>query len=372
MQGNAQPWYEIDKVGEIDSPALLVYSERIKQNIQLLVAMIGDVTRLRPHVKTHKSIEITRLMQSAGIEKFKCATIAEAEMLAMSSAKDVLLAYQPSGPKLDRFIQLQQKYPNTSFSCLVDDIAVAKEIAEAAAKSEVDITVYIDLNVGMNRTGIEPESAGNLAEQITKLPSINLIGLHAYDGHIDEIDMEKRTLQCNEIYQSVTALRERLRDKGIDGLTLVMGGSPSFPIYAKLKDIECSPGTFVFWDENYTVGLPEQRFLPAALILGRIVSKPSDTSLTIDIGHKAISSEYPINHRVKFLNAPDLTAIGHSEEHLVVASPRNHHYQIGDVVYGLPFHVCPTCALHEFATVVEDHEIVDTWKITARTRKITV
>src|SRR3954470_5215176 len=99
-------WFHISSPNEIDSPALLVYPQRVKANIQTAIKMIGDVNRLRPHVKTHKCAEVAKLMMNAGINKFKCATIAEAEMLGMQQAADVLLAYQPVGPKLDRFIAL--------------------------------------------------------------------------------------------------------------------------------------------------------------------------------------------------------------------------------------------------------------------------
>ncbi|MGN6178407.1 MAG: alanine racemase, partial [Mucilaginibacter sp.] len=115
-------WYIIDNIDEIDTPALVVYPDRVKENISFAKSIIEDVERLRPHVKTHKSGNVTRLLLEAGITKFKCATIAEAEMLAMTGALDVLLAYQPSGPKLERLIQLIKTYPKTHFSCLVDNV----------------------------------------------------------------------------------------------------------------------------------------------------------------------------------------------------------------------------------------------------------
>src|SRR5436190_19058034 len=104
-------WYDVTNIDELDSPALIVFPDRIKYNIQLAIKMVGNVNRLRPHIKTHKSKEVSLLMIEAGIKKFKCATIAEAEMLAQCSARDVLLAYQPLGPKLNRFITLIKKYP---------------------------------------------------------------------------------------------------------------------------------------------------------------------------------------------------------------------------------------------------------------------
>src|SRR6188472_2814058 len=108
---NNSEWYRITNIDAIDSPALVIYKDRVIQNINTAVSMVGDIKRLRPHVKTHKSKEAAQLMMDAGIHKFKCATIAEAEMLAMIHAPDVLLAYQPVGPKLQRFIALIKKYP---------------------------------------------------------------------------------------------------------------------------------------------------------------------------------------------------------------------------------------------------------------------
>src|SRR5215469_3474632 len=149
-------WYEIDDIDKLDTPTLVIYPERVKQNIALAIKMIGDVSRLRPHVKTHKCKEATMPMLEAGITKFKCATIAEAEMLGICKAPDVLLAYQPVGPKLKRFVQLIKTYKDTKFSCLVDNVTAAVEMSDAAVKNKIIINVYIDLNVGQNRTGISP------------------------------------------------------------------------------------------------------------------------------------------------------------------------------------------------------------------------
>src|SRR5687767_4970542 len=120
-------WFHIRNADEIDSPAVLIYEERVKYNINLLLQM-APAERLRPHVKTHKCREVAELMLQAGLKKFKCATIAEAEMLALAGAPDVLLAYQPAGPKLQRFLTLINQYPNTIFSCLVDAATAAAAI----------------------------------------------------------------------------------------------------------------------------------------------------------------------------------------------------------------------------------------------------
>ena len=147
-------WYSIQNVDELDTPALVIYSDRVKKNIELLRAFSEDFDRLRPHVKTNKCPQVVRLMLEAGISKYKCATVAEAEMLAMEGAKDVLLAYQPVGPKARRFCELRHKFHDTDFSCLIDNPKTLAELSALGSEYQQDIPVFIDLNVGMNRTGI--------------------------------------------------------------------------------------------------------------------------------------------------------------------------------------------------------------------------
>lgn len=369
-------WYTINNIEELDTPALVVYPERVKQNISILKSMIDDVARLRPHVKTYKNKEVTLLMLEAGIGKFKCATITEAEMLGMCQAPDVLLAYQPTGPKLKRFIQLILSYPGTKFSCLVDNIGVAKEISEAAVKNNLQITVYIDLNIGQNRTGIAPDNkALQLYMDCDALPGIKPVGLHAYDGHIHEPDLKIRTEICNACFEPVSKLQADLKQKGYPEPVIIAGGSPSFPIHAKRKNIECSPGTFVYWDKGYETMLNEQPFLTAALVVSRIISLPDDTKVCLvclDVGHKSVASEKELSKRIYFLNAPELIMADQSEEHLVAEAGKGHKYQVGDVLYGLPYHICPTVALYERAITIENNAISGEWKNIARDRKITI
>jgi D-serine deaminase-like pyridoxal phosphate-dependent protein len=371
-------WYIIDNVAQLDSPALVVYPDRVRENVTLLTQAIYDVNRLRPHVKTNKSREATRLMQEAGIQKFKCATIAEAEMLAMAGATDVLLAYQPVGAKQQRFVELIQKYPDTLFSCLVDNLATALQLSDLALVAEVSIPVYIDLNVGMNRTGITPdEHAKTLYAQLTQLSGVRPVGLHAYDGHIRNPDLAQRTAECDSTFAPVQRLAEALSADGFAPPLIVAGGSPTFPIHAKrhidgLPPVECSPGTFIYWDKGYGSTLAEQAFLPAALVVARVISLPDATKLCLDLGHKSVAAECELGLRVSFLNAPELQAVGQSEEHLVVEAGADHTYQIGDVLYGIPNHICPTVALYERAFTIEDGMVTGEWATVARDRIIAV
>jgi D-threonine aldolase len=368
-----EDWYRIKGIDEIDSPSLVVYRERVLENISTLISMIDDINRLRPHVKTHKTKEAVELQMNAGIKKFKCATIAEAEMLGMAGAPDVLLAYQPAGPKLKRFIQLIKKYSSTNYSCLIDNIFSAKNIANDAVQNNLTIPVYIDLNVGMNRTGIIPgDDAIELYKKCRSLKGIEPIGLHAYDGHIRSVNLEERTIESDKAFGPVLKMQTILKDNGFPEPIIIAGGSPTFSIHAKRKDIECSPGTFIYWDRSYQQLLTEQNFITAALVITRIISLPAPGILCLDVGHKSIAAENDLSKRVYFLNGPELKCISQSEEHLVVSSSANHNYKVGDVLYGVPFHVCPTCALYERALIVENNELRSEWRMIARDRKINI
>ena len=361
-------WFEIKNIDELDSPALVVFPDRVKHNIHLAIDMIGDVNRLRPHIKTNKSPDVAKLMLNAGIQKFKCATIAEAEMLAQCNAPDVLLAYQPLGPKLDRFVSLIKKYPATKFSCLTDNTDAANEQASVFTANDLTVPVFIDLNVGMNRTGISPdEKAIELAKHCSTLKGIDLVGLHAYDGHIRDVDFEAKKKKCDEAFTAVEKLNEKLKLS-----TIVMGGSPAFSVHCKRKNIECSPGTFVYWDKGYTDLCPEQKFLPAIVLVTRIISLPLSNKICTDLGHKSVAAENEITRRVFFLNAEGLKPVGQSEEHLVLETEENHSFKVGDIFYGLPYHVCPTVALYERVFTIENGMVNGEWKNAARDRKITV
>ena len=366
-----QEWFQILNADKVDTPALVVYPDRVRRNLAQLAASIDDVARLRPHVKTHKSAEAVHLTLAAGITKFKCATIAEAELLGQAQVPDALLAYQPVGPKAARFVALRARYPATQFACLVDPLPGATQLRPLAGAAGQTVRVFIDLNVGMNRSGSAPAAAFALYQQCAALPHIAVVGLHAYDGHLHDEDLAARTRQCHAAFAPVAALVARLRATGLAPV-IVAGGTPTFPVHAARPEVECSPGTFIYWDGGYGRAFAEQPFLPAALVLSRVVSLPDATKLCLDLGHKAVASESALDKRVTFLNAPELRVVSHSEEHAVVEAGPGHGYQLGDLLYGLPHHICPTVALYERAVVIENQLAVGEWPTLARSRTLTL
>src|SRR5690606_18239025 len=185
-------WYEVINAHQIDSPALLLFPDRVEHNINMAKSMVGDVGRLRPHVKTHKSSAITKLQLAAGITRYKCATLAEAEMLGRCGAPDVLVAYPLFGPRLQAFLALADRYPASRFSTIVDDRSAAEQLSEAAVSRGVVADVYIDLDIGMGRTGTPIDaSAEHLYAHCRSLAGLRVLGLHAYDGQVREPDAVK-------------------------------------------------------------------------------------------------------------------------------------------------------------------------------------
>lgn len=358
------------------TPCLLVYPQIVRSNLLDMLRIAGSTARLRPHVKTHKTPEIVRLGLEVGITRHKCATLAEALMLAEQRVPDVLLAYPQVGPAVGRFSEIVAHFPSTRFAVVVDHPEGVAALHTVFSRHGQRVDVLVDIDCGMGRTGIVPgEGAVQLYRQIADSSALRPAGLHVYDGQNHQPVLAERQAAVTELLKPVWTLIAELRSCGLPVPKLVGGGTPTFPIFAAIDsqardvDIECSPGTCVLSDHNYGRDYTEMSGIrPAALLLTRVISKPANDRLTVDLGYKAVASDPPAGHRCHFLNLSEATEVQHSEEHLVVQSPQAGEFSIGDVLYTLPAHICPTVALHSHLHVIEQGELVDRWKVRARNR----
>ncbi len=375
----SRPWFGVSDVASIASPALMVYRSRVEENLKRMLSIAQGPERLRPHIKTHKMGEMVRLQLALGISKFKCATLAEAEMAARAGVRDLLVAYQPVGPNIEGVAKLVRAFPDTNFSVSCDDAAAMRNLSETmtalrrrANPDTARLQVLLDLDVGQHRTGVPADAqAVQLYSLLASLPGLEPGGLHAYDGHIGHSDPMERAAACESAYAPVLALKQQLVKTGLPVPRVVAGGTPTFPIHAARGDVECSPGTCVFWDAGYATKLPDLPFVPAALVLTRVISKPGPNRLCLDLGHKAIAAEMP-QPRVRFLDLEDAKPVVHSEEHLVVETQHSAEFKVGDCLYGVPWHICPTAALHAEAVVIENGKSVRRWQVIARDRRLTI
>jgi D-serine deaminase-like pyridoxal phosphate-dependent protein len=370
------PDYSLRNPSEVLSPGLVFYKDLIRSNIARMVEIAGNPDRLRPHVKTHKTREIVRMELEAGITKHKCATVAEAEMLAGCGAVDILLAYPVVGPNCARVGKLIQAFPRSRFSVLADHPKGAAALSEAMAKAAQKVQVLIDLDVGQHRTGIAPgPDAIKLYESFSQLPGLEPGGFHVYDGHNHQETFAERSAAVNQLLEPVLAMRATVEKKGVPVPRLVLGGTPTFPVFARmsLPGGELAPGTCVLHDHGYGSRFADLTgFTPAALLLTRVISRPSPRRVTFDLGYKAVASDPPAGKRLVMLDIPEYEAVLQNEEHLVIETPAADRFQPGDVAYAIPVHICPTSAMHKFAYVVEGSRVVDRWDIIARDRMLTL
>ncbi len=361
-------WYQIAEIDRIDSPSLILSLERLEKNIAEMIRMVGgDTTRLMPHVKTNKCRQVIAKMVEQGITRFKSSTLTEAEIAAEAGASSVLIAHQLVGPKIQRFFDLATGFPNTSFSTIIDNRTSLSALAEAAARNQCRASIYIDINNGMERSGIKPgQKLADLIEQCKTTENIQLKGLHIYDGHHREEELMERKRQVNFDFEKVHPYYEILPE----GFELISGGTPTFSVHKERLNRICSPGTCVFSDWGYGERFKDQHFEPAVLLVTRVISKPAQGIVTVDMGHKSVASENPVDKRISFLNLKEYELLSQSEEHGVLKVDNWEEIKIGDVFFGVPYHICPTVNLHDGFTVIKDGMIEDFWEITARKRKI--
>lgn len=367
--------YQAEGIEELHSPSLVIFRDLVEENLRRMIAIAGDVRRLRPHCKTHKMSGVTQIEVAAGITRHKCATLAEAEMLADCGVRDIVLAYQMVGPNITRAVEFRTKFPGVKLSVTVDHPLAVRQLSDAMSATGNEIDVLLDIDTGQHRTGIVvgPEAEA-LYEMIDRAPGLRASGFHVYDGHQHQTDFQERKAAVLGEFQKVLEFRTKLRERGLPVPTIICGGTGSFPVYAGVEDpdIELSPGTCVFHDQGYTDMFPDLKFIPAALLLTRVVSRPTPDRVTFDLGYKAVASDPPAGRRLILPEIPDAEMILQNEEHLVVKTAFADKFQPGDMTWAIPRHICPTSALHKSAAVVQNGRVTETWDVQARDRQLTI
>ncbi len=369
------PRYRIEDTSEIITPAIVLFREILEENIDKMIAIARDPLRLRPHCKTHKMREVVELQLSLGIVKHKCATFAEAEMLAQTGVKDVFLAYNLVGPNISRAVKFVEKYPHVTFSVTADHPVPIAELGRAMSASGRSVEVLLDIDTGQHRTGLMVgEHAKQLYRRILETEGLKPGGFHVYDGHQHQRSQDERRAAIDVEWAKVIAFRDELIREGDPVPRIVAGQTASFPVYAEKDDptIELSPGTCVFNDASYGERFPDLQFTPAALMLTRVISRPAADRITLDLGYKAVASDPPVGSRLVFFDLPDAEQVLQNEEHLVIETADAGRFQPGDELYALPRHICPTSALHKQVFVISGGKLVERWDVAARDRRLTV
>ena len=362
--------YHFEGEENLDSPSLIYYEDIIEENIKKAVAMAGSGERLWPHVKTYKASALVKKLMAHGISRFKCATIAEAEMCAQCRAPDILVSYPLVGPAIDRFILLSCYYAASKFWAIGDDIEQLSILGSKATAANVNVPLLADVNSGMDRTGVSFDNLADFCTKAGKIPGLSLTGLHCYDGHLridDKIEREKAVSRETE---KLLAIRDEIEAGGQKLPVLILGGSPTFPFHSQCKDAFLSPGTLFVHDYGDKSHFGDLSFNPGAAILTRVISRPAENLFTIDLGHKTISVDRP--ERGTIVDYAHAEPLRQSEEHWVFRMNEGQAPAIGTILYVIPAHICSTSALYPGVHVVRDRTLVNYWEITARDRRIAI
>jgi len=366
--------YALENADDLISPALIYYKDIILDNTRRIIQMAGGPQRLWPHVKSHKAAGMIKMQIDLGITRFKCATVAEAEMTAEAGGGaaplEIILAYPLVGPNISRYLRLAQAYPQTVFYAIGDSFECLSLLAKEADERGMIMNVLIDADIGMHRTGVPLDSLQSLYERCAGLDGIAVKGLHCYDGHRNEPELSRRIALAAENDRRVLDIRESLRQKGLSCEILVMGGTPSFPCRTGQEEFFLSPGTIFIGDWGSYSRFPDLAFTPGAAVFSRVVSHQNGNTFTLDLGHKGIAAD-PAGDRGIIAGLQEARPLFQSEEHWVFSLPHDRALPpIGSVLYVIPTHVCPTSALYPEIQIAQGGKLIEQWEVSARNRRI--
>jgi D-serine deaminase-like pyridoxal phosphate-dependent protein len=368
------PGYRVSGIEDVMTPALVVYPEMIASNIERTLELLGgDADRWRVHIKTAKLGYTLGMMVERGIRNFKCATTLELLVACQRGAGDVLLAYPSVGANARRVREIAEQFPRVRISVLVEN---AKQLQQWRGGR---VGVFLDINPGMNRTGIEEGHGGQIFSLVRAIGAAGLEfrGLHYYDGQHRQADEGERNQAAHHGYHRLLEIVAEIERMEIRVTEVITAGTPTLPSSVGFEGFRnagfihrVSPGTVVYSDASSLAQLAEKYgYRPAVLVLTRVVSHPRAGMVTCDAGHKSVSADSGVPTCV-VVGRPELTPLSPSEEHLPLevaggaARP-----EVGKALYLLPRHICPTVNNFDDALLVRSGAIESVEKVSARGRE---
>ena len=359
-----------DPLEALDTPSMIVDLALMEENIARLMQRFREKrVHVRPHLKTVKSPELARLLLAAGAIGGCVAKVSEAEVMARGGIEDLLITTEIVGrPKLLRLVDLVRQHPQ--IKVVVDSLAGAQALNQAMGAAQVKVNVLIDLNVGQNRCGVTPgEEALVLAQQLSKMSHVLLIGVQGYEGHLQHIhDPEERARRCQQAMQALTETAAQLRAKGFAIEIVTTGGTGTAEICADCAGVtEVQPGSFVFMDTDYRNALGPT-YANALTILSTVISKPTPFRAVVDAGLKSLSIDSGMPE------PKGLTGIAYQpggDEHGILTwsthrDPVQVPLEVGDRIELIPSHIDTTINLHDTYYAHRHGRLEAIWPVSAR------
>lgn len=368
------PAYALSAIDDVLTPALLLYPEAMAGNIERTLELLdGNADRWRVHIKTAKLEHTLRMLVERGVRNFKCATTLELLVACRGGAVDVLLAYPTMGANARRVLEIARQFPKVHISVLAENLEQVRQWNEG------NIGIFLDINPGMNRTGIDQERSETVISVARAAieAGLEFRGLHYYDGQYGNLPEPELTNATHRGYDQLLKLAAELKRCGMPVREIITSGTPTFPSSLAHEGLRggdfmhrVSPGTVVYCDASSLQQLRrEYGYRAAALVLTRVVSHPHAGIVTCDAGHKTVSADAGVPTCVA-VGHPEVTPLSPSEEHLPLAIEEGGTApQVGEPLYLLPRHICPTVNNFNDALLVRSGLIESVEPVSARGRE---
>jgi D-serine deaminase-like pyridoxal phosphate-dependent protein len=361
-------------IEDVLTPALVVYPEIIDENIARTVHLLGgDADRWRAHIKTAKLAYTFRMLLERGVRNFKCATTLELLVACRNGAEDVLFAYPAVGANARRVREIAEEFPDVRTSVLAEN---EEQVWQWHGST---LGIFLDINPGMNRTGVEQNHTDMVVSLVRRIGDVGLEfrGLHYYDGQYGGLEQGERAVAALAGYDRLLEVVSEIRRNGCSVPEVITAGTPTLPCSLAYEGFlggefihRVSPGTIVYCDATCLTQLPsEYGYTPAVLVLTSVVSQPSNGIVTCDAGHKTVSADAGVPTCL-VVGHPELTPLVPSEEHLPLSSRLETRMpQVGEQLYLLPRHGCPTVNNFDCALLVQNGQMPSVEKVLARGRE---
>lgn len=355
-----------EPVSDIETPAVVVDLEAMDRNIEeyATFAEEHDVD-LRSHVKTHKTPALAHRQDERTGAGIVCQTLGELEVFADAGVDDIYLTYMVVGEsKLDRLVGVADT--TTHVATTVDYRGTVRPLQAAAARHDTTLNAVLEIDVGVNRVGVAPDDAPEMAAFVAEQPNLNLEGVMAYEGHINGLadTPEEYDEHCWETMEDLATIVDRIEDRGLD-VEEVKVGSTGTSLHSGKHPVvtEINPGMYAFNDTGQ-LGRVEKSDC-AATVLTTVISAPTEDRVVVDAGSKTMSMD--VDRLPVPRNRSDLEYYNYSEEHgWVDTSDCSTPPAVGDRLEFIVPHVCTTINLHDTLVGVRDGRIEAVWDVAAR------
>ncbi len=356
-------------LAEVDTPALILDLDVFERNLaRMAEAVRGAPVRLRPHAKSHKCGEIALRQIAAGAVGVCCQKVSEAEALVAGGVGDVLITNEVVGAvKLERLAALARK---SRLAVCADDAGNVRDLDAAAARAGVRLDVYVEINVGADRCGVEPGApALTLARAIAGCSNLRFAGLQAYHGGAQHLrSVAERRAAIGRAVGMVRATRALIEQDGIACATVTGAGTGSFPLeLASGAWDELQPGSYVFMDADYNRNEYDAswpRFGQSLFVWTTVMSRPNAERAVVDAGLKASSVDSGMPQTWEL---PGVEYVKASDEHGVLAiAPGAQAPALGAKLLLVPGHCDPTVNLYDWFVCVRSGVVEALWPVSAR------